>query len=170
MLGKTEKNPQLSIAEVPLIHFINPEHELCRLARKADWEKTNREFAGFYSPKGAPSIPIRIIVGLIILKQVYRYSDKSALLQWVENPYWQYFCGEICFQHKVPFHHGDFSHFRKRIGKEGERKIHDMGTEIFGQAFTTGFSRRSNHPGIHQNIMARIGYRIGNYLVKRCAP
>lgn len=169
MLGKTKKNPQLSIAEVPLIHFINPNHELCKLTRKTDWEKADVEFAGFYSQKGAPSIPIRIIVGLIMLKQVYGYSDKSALVQWLENPYWQYFCGEVYLQHKAPFYYGDFSHFRNRIGKEGERKIADLGRAIFGSAFSRGFYTRKARQGMHHNLLTRLGYRLGNYLVKHCA-
>jgi IS5 family transposase len=166
MLGKTEKNPQLHIAEVPLIHFINPRHELCELARKTDWEKAERDFAAYYSPKGAPSVPIRVMVGLILLKQFYHFGDRSALAQWLENPYWQYFCGEVTFQHKPPFYHGDFSHFRKRIGREGEQKISELGVAVFGASFTTGVSKRKDHSGRPKGIPERLLNRIGNYLLK----
>jgi IS5 family transposase len=166
MLGKTEKNPQLNLAEVPLIHFINPAHELCKLVRNADWEKVEKEYAGYYSHKGAPSIPIRIMVSLIILKQVYRYSDKNALSHWIENPYWQYFSGEVYFQHKAPFYFSDFSPFRKRIGKEGERKINDLGTDIFGRAFETGLSGKKEQPGSHKGFISGMVFRFGNFLMK----
>ena len=166
MLGKTDKNPQLNLAEVPLIHFIDPNHELCKLVRNTDWVRIEKEFAGYYSHKGAPSVPIRIMVGLILLKQVYRCSDKSALANWIENPYWQYFCGEVYFQHKAPFYFSDFNHFRKRIGKEGERKIIDLGTEIFGHAFTKGLSGKKGRSGIHKGLLSGIVYRFGSFLVK----
>ena len=102
MLGKTEKNPQLNLTETPLIHFINPGHELCQLARHVNWDQVEKDFAVFYSDKGAPSVPVRIMIGLIMLKHMYHYSDKGALVHWVENPYWQHFCGEAHFQHKEP--------------------------------------------------------------------
>ena len=166
MLGKTKKNPQLNLAEVPLIHFIDPAHELSKLVRNADWEKVEKEFAGYYSQKGAPSVPIRVMVGLILLKQVYRHSDKSALAQWIENPYWQYFCGEVYFKHKAPFYYSDFSHFKRRIGKEGEKKINELGTEIFGHDFKSGLSTKKEHRTKHNGIVSGMVFRIGNLLVK----
>ena len=70
------------------------------------------------------------MIGLILLKQVYRYSDKNALVHWVENPYWQHFCGQVYFQHKAPFYFSDFSHFRKRIGNEGDKKLRGWGAKF----------------------------------------
>jgi IS5 family transposase len=166
MLGKTDKNPQLNLAEVPLIHFIDPGHELCKRVRGTDWNAVEKDFAGYYSPKGAPSIPIRTMVGLILLKQAYRYSDKSALAHWMENPYWQYFCGEVYYQHKSPFYFSDFSHFRKRIGKEGEKKILTLGSEIFGPGFAKGFGRK-DRPVMQKGRISGMLNMFGNYLVKR---
>lgn len=166
MLGKTDRNPQLNIAEVPLIHFIDPGHDLCKRVRNTDWLQVEKEFAGYYSQKGAPSVPIRTMVGLLMLRQVYRHSDKSALAHWTENPYWQYFCGEVYFQHKAPFYFSDFSHFRKRIGKEGEKKILALGTEIFGQGFARGFSGKKEAHDLHKGLFPDLVYRFGNFLVK----
>jgi transposase, IS5 family len=168
MLGKTEKNPQLNLTETPLIHFINPGHELCRLAKNVNWDQVEKDFAVFYSDKGAPSVPIRIIVGLIMLKQMYHCSDKGALSHWLENPYWQHFCGEVHFQHKAPFYYSDFSHFRKRIGKEGEKKIMQLGVDVFGHVYikgTDGQGKKSYH-GKRGNILSRAANNLGNYLIK----
>jgi transposase, IS5 family len=166
MLGKTEKNPQLNLAQIPLIHTINPGHDLCRLVRQTDWERVEKEFAAFYSQKGAPSVPIRIIVGISLLKQVYKQSDKSALMHWVENPYWQYFCGEVYFQHKVPFYYSDLSHFRKRIGKDGEKKILDLGREIFGPSFGKSIPGHTGHSKTKKFLFSGILYKFGHYLVQ----
>ncbi len=134
MLSKTEKNPQLNLLEIPLIHYINQEHELCRLAKKINWDEVEKDFAGYYSNTGAPSVPVRCMVGLKLLKLVFEVGDASVLVHWVENPYWQYFCGEITFKHHAPCSASEFNHFRKRIGKEGETKIKKLAIDTFGKA------------------------------------
>jgi IS5 family transposase len=168
MLGKTKKNPQLILSETPLIHFINPEHELCRLAKLVNWEQVEKDLVVYYSDKGAPSVPVRIMVGLIMLKQVYHHGDKSALSHWLENPYWQHFCGEVYFQHKAPFYFGDFSHFRKRIGKEGEKIIAKLGNEVFGTAYMKSIagSGKKSHTGKHGGLLSGAVNNLGNYLIK----
>jgi IS5 family transposase len=166
MLNKSEKNPQLNLTGVPMVHFIDPSHELCRLAKKINWDDVERDFAKFYSTKGAPSVPVRIMIGLILLKQVFRYSDKNALIQWLENPYWQYFCGQVYFQHKAPFYFTDFSHFRKRIGNDGDRKIAQLGNEVFGNALKKGMKSPGKQSHEPKNIFARSINRLGNFLVQ----
>jgi transposase, IS5 family len=38
---------------------------------------------------------------------------------WVENPYWQYFCGEQYFCHDMPIDPSLMTGFRHRIGQKG---------------------------------------------------
>ena len=38
---------------------------------------------------------------------------------WVENPYWQYFCGETYLQTELPIDPSSLTRWRKRIGEEG---------------------------------------------------
>jgi IS5 family transposase len=166
MLGKSDKNPQLNINEVPMVHFIDPGHELCRLARKINWDNIENDFSRYYSTKGAPSVPVRIMVGLILLKQVYGYSDKNALIHWLENPYWQHFCGQVYFRHKPPFYYSDFSHFRKRIGEDGNLRVSELGKEIFGNAMQKGMKSSGKHSHERGNVFARSITRLGNYLVR----
>ena len=167
MLGKSDKNPQLNITGVPLLHFINPDHDLCTLAKKVKWEAVEKDFARYYSKKGAPSVPIRIMIGIILLKNLFRYSDRNALLHWVDNPYWQHFCGEVYFQHKAPFYYSDFSAFRRRIGAEGDRKILQLGSEIFGNAMLKSPASQHSHDATPapMNRISRIAYYFGNYLL-----
>ena len=134
MLSKSDKNPQLNLLEVPLVHFINLDHELCRLAKKINWDEVEKDFAGYYSTTGAPSVPLRSMVGLKLLKLLFEEGDTAVLESWVENPYWQYFCGEVTFRQQAPFSAGEFNHFRKRIGKEGEEKIRKLAINTFGKA------------------------------------
>ena len=133
MLGKIDKTPQLSIFDTPLVQFINMKHELCILSRKIDWDFIEEDFACYYSRIGRPSVPIRRIVGLLLLKQIYNLSDEAIVDRWIENPYWQYFTGEQIFQKEQPFDPTEFIHFRKRIGKEGAEKLLKVSIELFGK-------------------------------------
>lgn len=131
MLKKLPKQPQLEMFKTILVSFINPEHELCLLAKKIDWDYLEKEFAPLYSTTGTPSVPIRTMVGLLLLKQMYNLGDETVMARYVENPYWQHFCGEIYFQYKYPFDPSDFVHFRHRIGKEGMEKIFQQSINLF---------------------------------------
>ena len=133
MLKKLPAQPQLKMFKTVLVNFINPEHELCLLAKKIDWDYLEKEFAPLYGEVGRPSIPIRTIVGLLLLKQIYDLGDETVMDRYIDSPYCQHFCGEIYFQYKYPFDPSDFVHFRKRIGEEGMEKIFKQSVELFGK-------------------------------------
>lgn len=133
MLKKLPKQPQLEMFKTVLTSFINPEHELCHLARKIDWAYLESEFAPLYGTVGRPSVPIRTIVGLLLLKQIYNLGDETVVQRYLENPYWQHFCGEVYFQYRLPFDPSDFVHFRHRIGAEGMQKIFKQSIDLFGE-------------------------------------
>ena len=118
-----------------LTSFIHPQHELCLLARKINWKSLEDEFAPLYGTVGRPSIPIRTIVGLLLLKQRYNMGDETVVQRWLENPYWQHFSGAVYFQYKLPFDPSDFVHFRKRIGEEGMKTIFKQSIDLFEEDF-----------------------------------
>jgi len=133
MIGKLDKTPQLSIFDTPLERFINLEHELCVLSKKLDWDLIENEFSVYYSEIGRPSVPIRRMIGLLLLKHIYNLSDEAIVDRWIENPYWQYFSGEKVFQTDKPFDPTEFIHFRNRIGKEGAEKLLKLSVQLFGK-------------------------------------
>ena len=133
MVGKQDKAPQLSIFDTPLKRFINLTHELCILSEQIDWDSIEKEFSGYYSETGRPSVPIRRMVGLLLLKHIYNLSDEAMVDRWIENPYWQYFSGEKVFQTQKPFDPTEFIHFRNRIGKEGVEKLLKVSVQLFGK-------------------------------------
>lgn len=133
MVGKIDKNHQLNFFETPLKTFINLKHELCILASEIDWDSVEKDFSVYYKNFGRPSIPIRKIVGLILLRQIYNLSDEAIIDRWIENPYWQYFCGEQVFQKQKPMDPTEFVHFRKRIGKDGAEKLLKLSIKLFGK-------------------------------------
>jgi len=131
MLKKLPVQPQLEMFKTVLTSFIHPEHELCLLAKKIDWKALEEEFEPLYGKVGRPSIPIRTIVGLLLLKQMYNLGDETVVERYLENPYWQHFCGEVYFQYKLPFDPSDFVHFRHRIGSQGMEKIFKASIDLF---------------------------------------
>ena len=133
MIGKHDKTPQLSIFDTPLERFINLDHELCVLSKKINWDSIEKDFSTYYSEIGRPSVPIRRMIGLLLLKHIYNLSDEAIVDRWIENPYWQYFSGEKVFQTKKPFDPTEFIHFRNRIGKEGAEKLLKVSVQLFGK-------------------------------------
>jgi IS5 family transposase len=132
MIGKIDKTPQLEIFKVPLKHFIKEDHELILLSKKIDWEQLETSLGIYYcTDNGRRSIPIRTIAGIILLRRMFDESDESILDRWVENPYWQYFCGEVYFQHELPFDRTELIKFRQRIGDEGSEQILKMSIHLF---------------------------------------
>lgn len=132
MIGKIDKTPQLNLFKIPLVHFINKSHELCLLADKIDWADLESSFSVYYTEdNGRPSIPIRKVVGVILLRRMLNLSDEKIVEQWKDNPYWQYFCGEIHFQHEPPFDPTELIKFRKRIGESGSEILLKMSIYLF---------------------------------------
>ena len=72
----------------------------------------------FYATEGRSAIPARLMLGLHLLKHMYDLSDENVRARWVENPYFQYFCGAVYFQHSFPIERSSMTHFRQRVGKE----------------------------------------------------
>ncbi len=132
MIGKKENDPQLEMFKVPLKHFIKENHELVLLSGKIKWEELERELSIYYcQDNGRPCVPIRTIAGIVLLKRMFNESDESVLDRWVENPYWQYFCGEFYFQHELPFDRTELIKFRKRIGEKGSELLLRMSVQLF---------------------------------------
>ena len=58
------------------------------------------------------------MAGLAILKHTYDLSDEVLCERWVENPYYQFFCGEEFFQHRLVFDRSSLTRWRQRMGEE----------------------------------------------------
>ena len=124
MIGKQPTEYQMSIFEVALESFIDMNHELVLLSKQIDWSAVESDFAEYYcADNGRPSVPIRTMVGMMLLKNIYNLSDEGVVARWLENPYMQYFTGEKVFRKRPPINPVDMTKFRKRIGEHGAEKI-----------------------------------------------
>lgn len=73
------------------------------------------------------------MVGLLLLKQLKDLSAEELVVQWKQNPYYQYFCGFEEFQIVEPCHSTDLVYFRMRIGKKGVEVIFKMSIQLHGK-------------------------------------
>ncbi|MDR0712172.1 MAG: hypothetical protein LBF67_07515 [Prevotellaceae bacterium] len=61
-----------------LSDLINPQHELALLSGNIDWSYFENELKGFYSEKPSrPAMPIRLMVGVLMLKHLYSLGDEK---------------------------------------------------------------------------------------------
>jgi len=81
-----------------LKNIINLRHELVRLSELIDWARLETHFASYYSEWGRPGVPVRLVMGLHLLKHIEGLSDEAVCARWERDPYMQYFCGEEYFQ------------------------------------------------------------------------
>jgi IS5 family transposase len=112
---------------------LDPRQPLYQLAEKLPWPSFEEAFAGKYSREGRPAKAVRLMVGLLLLKQLHNLGDETVVAQWVQNPYWQFFCGLEEFQWALPCDPSDLVYFRQRIGEEGVGVIFAASAQVHGK-------------------------------------
>jgi len=67
---------------------------------------------------------------LMILQHMFNVSDERVVEYWIENPYWQAFCGYDFFQWQFPIHPTSLTRWRQRIGAKGVEKILQISVSV----------------------------------------
>lgn len=102
-----------------LTNMIDLGHPLAKLAGQIDWTRFDAAWGRFYNEKkGRPGLPTRLMAGLHLIKHMEALSDEEVCARWVENPYWQYLCGEEYFRHRLVLDRSSMTRWRRRIGAE----------------------------------------------------
>ena len=110
---------QADLLRARLDAIIDMSHALVKLARTIDWSFLEERLGAVYEDRpGRPPLPTRLMAGLAILKHTYDLSDEVLCERWVENPYYQFFCGEEFFQHRLVFDRSSLTRWRQRMGEE----------------------------------------------------
>ena len=138
MLSFSPNQAQLNMFKATIMQFVDPEDSLIKLADQIPWGKLEKELSKYYSHTGLPAKPIRLMVGLLILKQLYNLSDETVVATWKRDPYFQYFTGEAEFQWGQPCDPSDLVHFRNRIGKEGTELLLKMTIDLHKKSVGKG--------------------------------
>ena len=94
-MGPKGKHPSTGdLFQQPLVELINLKHPLVKLADLIDWSIFETRWSAFFPSKtGRPATPPRLVAGLLYLQHTFACSDEELIRTWVENPYWQQFCG-----------------------------------------------------------------------------
>ena len=124
MTPKPQPRDAFELFQSHFDQILNPGHELVQLANKIDWPRLEAALIDSYCPDiGAPAKAIRLMVGLHYLKFTFDESDESVVARWVENPYWQYFCGYTHLQHECPIHPTSMTKWRNRVGVDRQEEL-----------------------------------------------
>jgi IS5 family transposase len=123
---------QISFLMPTLGEQLDPRQPLKQLADTLPWSEFEQAFGKYYSEEGRPAKPVRLMVGLLLLKQMFNQGDETVVAGWVQNPYWQYFCGMTDFQWSVPCDPSDLVYFRQRIGEAGMQRILKVTVQLHG--------------------------------------
>lgn len=119
-----------------LDQIINMKHELVKLAQAISWSTIEESCGSVYGDgPGYPPLPTRLMAGLAILKHTFDLSDEELCARWIENPYFQFLCGEEFFQHELTFDRSSLTRWRQRMGEE---RIAVLLQESLAVAFSTG--------------------------------
>ncbi len=128
------KTSQKNLFYGSLMDMLDTNDSLIQLANIIPWSKFEKEFQKYYVGIGRPPKSIRLMVGLLLLKQLKNLSDESVVEHWKQNPYYQYFCGYKEYQPTLPCHSTELVKFRNRIGKSGMELIFKISVGLHGSA------------------------------------
>ena len=108
-----------------LDNLIDMRHPLVRLAQRINWSALDVAWGARAQPAGAgnPALPVRLVAGLLYLKHMHNLSDEAVCAGWLENPYWQCFCGEVWFQTDLPCDPSSLTRYRQRLGEAGLEEL-----------------------------------------------
>jgi IS5 family transposase len=124
MRPTNSSDPQDNLFQSRLEQIINFNHPLVKLSRQIDWSGLDKKFGELYVEGfGRPGLATRLMVGLHYLKYAYDESDESVVARFLENPYWQYFCGFDFFQHEFPLDPTSLVKWRQRVGEGGAESL-----------------------------------------------
>jgi transposase, IS5 family len=117
-MSRPRDERQKELFRPALDQIIDLQHPLVLLAGKIDWSFIDGRFRSVCREgPGQPPLPTRLVAGLFILKYMHNLSDEALCARWLENPYYQFFCGEEVFRHELPFDRSSLTRWRQRLGE-----------------------------------------------------
>jgi len=110
-----------------LENMLDMRHPLVRVSHVMPWDgliaAIGHALPAVPEGAGRRPLPARLVIGLLYLKHAYDLSDEALCERWLENPYFQYFCGEVVFQTRLPCDPSSLTRYRQRLGEEGVEEL-----------------------------------------------
>jgi IS5 family transposase len=120
---------QITFGMWALQELLDPSHNLVKLAEVIDWEEVHLRLAPYYSITGRRGLPIRLMVGLHLLKHKENMSDEKCAERIRADLYWMYFCGvdseDLKGKYRI-LNSATMTKFRRRIGTEGFAEVENI--------------------------------------------
>ena len=161
---------ELGIDDTPaLVDFIDCGHAMVKLADRIRWDIFEEQWRERFSTAGGPKAKSgRMVAGLLMLKHMEGLSDERLIAAWVCNPYYQYFCGEVHFQHAPPSDPTSLVKWRKQLGEEG---MEWLLSTVLVSAVDSGAVNREDfaHVCVDSTVMEKnITYPTDSKLLEKC--
>jgi len=113
---------QITFSGFLLQDILDPSHKLVKLAEIIDWEAIHERLRPYYSNLGRRGLPIRLMVGLHLLKHKEGMSDLQVTERLANDMSWMFFCGVDPDSLSGIYSHlnsSSMTKFRNRIGDKG---------------------------------------------------
>ena len=96
-----------------------------KIAKLIPWGELEKKYAVNFSKYGRPGTDSRLAVGLFLLKHMSGKSDEEVVMELLENPYWQSFCGLEAFATSKTIEASTLSRLRKRLGPKYVKEMEE---------------------------------------------
>ncbi|MEZ2224826.1 IS5 family transposase [Microcoleus sp.] len=123
-------HPSPSDFELPSCGKLSLLNRWVKMAELIPWSEFETEYAkNFPTERGAPAKSFRMALGALIIKEKLGISDRETVEQIRENPYLQYFIGQLTYSNELPFDPSLLVHFRQRISPNLINKVNERMVE-----------------------------------------
>ena len=101
--------------------MLNKDHKICKLANLINWPGLEQELSAISKvcAKGRNKKDLRLMSGLVMLQAMGNYSDLGTSENFLENHYWQHFCGFEYLVNESAVSETSIRRFRQEIGEAG---------------------------------------------------
>lgn len=105
---------------------LNPENRWVKLADIIPWEVVEDVYAkNFPSNMGRKAYSSRVAFGAILVKDIMKVTDQELVYLVSENPYLQYFFGEMGFSNEPLFSTSSMTRFKRRFKEDDINYLYD---------------------------------------------
>jgi len=109
---------------------LDAENRWLKIAGLIPWESLEKKYAVYFSDRGRPGTDGRLAAGLFLLKHMSGKSDEEVVMELLENPYWQSFCGLETFATGSMIEASTLSRLRKRLGPKYVREMEEATYQV----------------------------------------
>lgn len=101
-----------------------------KIRKLIPWQELEEKYAGYFSDRGRPGTDVQLGVGLFLLKHMSGKSDDEVVMELLENPYWQSFCGLETFATVKTIEASTLSRLRRRLGPKYVKEMEEATYQV----------------------------------------